>query len=442
MAAHCNRAHPVHGISAARAESSSRRNAAPGSQEDRTFPMTTSRREFIRTAAVAAAGLSATPFSLARPAPRGTAKSLLILGGTGFLGPAVQEAAIARGYAVTLFNRGRAEALRRQIERPSNVMQGVEVLYGNRDPNKTADAENDGVKLEKDPNSPKGLSQLEGRKFDAVVDTSGYYPRMVKASADLLAPNVKQYLFISTISVYKDTSTPGADTTAELATTADPTLEDLKGHIETYGPLKALCEQAVGTALPGRATIVRPGYIVGRRDGSRRFTSWPVRASQGGEMIAPGSPDDPIQIIDVRDLAEWCIELIDKGVMDTFDATGPTTGLTWGRTLQACKAASENDTKLTWIPGEFLEKHGVMSAMPIWIPPTGEYAGFHTRNVDKSVKAGLKLRHVNDTCKDALAWYNTLSEKLKPGIVRDFPPERERAVLEAWHKEGLATPPK
>jgi 2'-hydroxyisoflavone reductase len=401
--------------------------------------MTTSRREFIQTAAVAAAGLSLTPISLARPAPRRTAKSLLILGGTGFLGPAVQEAALARGYTITLFNRGRAEALRRQNERPSSVMQGVEVLYGNRDPNKTADADNEAAKLEKDPASPKGLSQLEGRKFDAVVDTSGYYPRMVKASAELLAPNVKQYLFISTISVYKDTGTPGADTTAELATTPDPTLEDLRNHMETYGPLKALCEQAVSTALPGRTTIVRPGYIVGRRDTSRRFTSWPVRASQGGEMIAPGSPDDPIQIIDVRDLAEWCIELIDKGVMDTFDATGPTKGLTWGKTLEACKGASVNDTKLTWIPAEFLEKQGVMGAMPIWIPPKGEYAGFHTRNVDKSMKAGLKLRDVSDTCKDTLAWYNGLTDKLKAGVVRDFPPERELAVLEAWHKENPAT---
>jgi len=364
---------------------------------------------------------------------------VLILGGTGFLGPAVQEAALARGHSVTLFNRGRSETLRQNNERPSNVMKGVEVLYGNRDPNKTADADNEGVKgLKVDPNSPKGLSQLVGRKFDAVIDTSGYYPRMVKASAELLAPNVKQYLFISTISVYKDNSKPGADTTAELATTTDPTLEKMSN--EAYGPLKALCEQAVSDALPGRTTIVRPGYIVGRRDSSRRFLSWPVRASQGGAMIAPGSPSDPIQVIDVRDLADFCMELIDRGVMDTFDATGPTTGLTWGMTLDACKAASSNDTTLTWIPADFLEQQGVMEAMPIWIPPINEYAGFHTRNVDKSVKAGMKLRPIGDTCKDALAWYQGLPEKLRPAVVRDFPPEREKTVLEAWAKQRAAAP--
>lgn len=410
--------------------------------------MTTSRRDFIRSATVAAAGLSIAGRSLAQssaqPAgqpsakdPPRAGKSVLILGGTGFLGPAVQEAALARGYSVTLFNRGRSETLRQNNERPSNVMKGVEVLYGNRDPNKTADADNEGVKgLKVDPNSPKGLSQLVGRKFDAVVDTSGYYPRMVKASAELLAPNVKQYLFISTISVYKDNSKPGADTSAELATTPDPTSEQMSNG--AYGPLKALCEQAVSAALPGRTTIVRPGYIVGRRDTSKRFLSWPVRASQGGVMIAPGSPDDPIQVIDVRDLGDFCMELIDRGVMDTFDATGPTKGLTWGRTLDACKAASANDTTLTWIPADFLERQGVMDAMPIWIPPVGEYAGFHTRNVDKSVKAGMKLRDIADTCKDALAWYQGLPERLRPGVVRDFTPEREKAVLEAWAKERAA----
>jgi 2'-hydroxyisoflavone reductase len=412
--------------------------------------MSTSRRDFIRSATVAAAGLAIAGHASAQSSPQPStqppakdppraAKSVLILGGTGFLGPAVQEAALARGYAVTLFNRGRSETLRHNRDRPSNVMKGVDVLYGNRDPNKTADADNEGVEgLKVDPNSPKGLSQLVGRKFDAVVDTSCYYPRMAKASAELLAPNVKQYLFISTISVYKDNSKPGADTSAEIATTPNPTSEQMSN--ESYGPLKALCEQAVSAELPGRTTVVRPGYIVGRRDSSKRFLSWPVRASQGGVMIAPGSPDDPIQVIDVRDLAEFCMELIDKRVMDTFDATGPTKGLTWGKTLEACKAASTNDATLTWIPADFLEKQGVMDAMPIWIPPVSEYAGFHTRNVDKSVKAGMKLRDIADTSKDSLAWYQGLPEKLQPAVVREFAPEREKAVLEAWAKHNAAKP--
>ena len=183
--------------------------------------MSTTRREFVRTTAVAAAGVAMAPFApsaWARTLASGrpSIKSLLILGGTGFIGPAVQEAAIARGYSVTLFNRGRAEDRRKQAGGASVVSDGVTVLYGNRDPDKTADADNDESKGEKkDPNSPRGLTQLEGRKFDAVVDTSGYFPRMVKASAQLLAPSARQYLFISTVAVYKDRVQLGGDTTGE-----------------------------------------------------------------------------------------------------------------------------------------------------------------------------------------------------------------------------------
>ncbi len=401
--------------------------------------MTTTRREFVRTSALAAAGLAVAPLALSRPfpGPRAGGKSLLILGGTGFIGPAMQEAAIARGYSVTLFNRGRAEDRRKNTGSASAVAEGVTILYGNRDPDKTADADNDGSKGEKkDPDSPKGLTQLEGKKFDAVIDTSGYFPRMVKASAQLLAPNVKQYLFISTVAVYKDTIKRGGDTTDALATIADPTVETFGSKSEFYGPLKVLCEKELLAAMPGRATIVRPGYILGRRDNTRRFTSWPVRASQGGEMIAPGSPEDPFMTIDVRDLAEWCVDLIDRRVIDTFDALGPLEGLAWGRALEACKAASTNDTRLTWIPGEFLEKQGVLDKMPLWTPATNEWAGVVQRNVEKSVKAGLKFRDIADTSKDALEWWKAQPAEMQPKLIRDFPLERENQVLAAWHKEG------
>ncbi len=226
--------------------------------------MSTTRREFVRTTAVAAAGMAMGPFASAAwarplPDPRPSAKSLLILGGTGFIGPAVQEAAIARGYSVTLFNRGRAEDRRKQAGGATVVSDGVTVLYGNRDPDKTADADNDESKGEKkDPNSPRGLTQLEGRKFDAVVDTSGYFPRMVKASAQLLAPSVRQYLFISTVAVYKDMVKRGGDTTDELATMTDPTVETFGAKGENYGPGKVLCERevlaSIGSVKAGRVT--------------------------------------------------------------------------------------------------------------------------------------------------------------------------------------------
>src|ERR1041384_5214832 len=192
--------------------------------------MTFTRRQFIYSAASVFAAGSLLPYRIgAAESAAKAAKSLriLILGGTGFLGPACTESALARGHSVTHFNSGRTESLRREAGRPSVVPAGVEQLYGNRDPNKTADDRKSQGKAEapKDPNSPKGLSQLEGKKWDAVIDTSGYFPRMVKASAELLAPNVKQYLFISTISVYQRNDIPNFDESAAVRTLDDPTTE-------------------------------------------------------------------------------------------------------------------------------------------------------------------------------------------------------------------------
>ncbi|HWR52002.1 MAG TPA: NAD-dependent epimerase/dehydratase family protein, partial [Bryobacteraceae bacterium] len=221
-------------------------------------------------------------------------KRILILGGTGFLGPATVEAAQKRGHELTLFNRGKT--------RPG-LFPNIEKLQGDRDPNK-----GDGIKA------------LAGRKWDVVIDNSAYYPRHVAASARLLAPNVKQYILISTLSVYKNNSIEGQDENAELATQPDPTLESMGKNYEFYGSLKALCEKAAEEAMPGRATIVRPGYIVGPDDPSGRFTYWPVRFDRGGEVLVPGSPSDPLQIIDVRDLGNWLITLAGNGTFGTFNA--------------------------------------------------------------------------------------------------------------------------
>src|SRR5215475_12615133 len=277
------------------------------------------RRQFILSTTATLASCATLPRLV--HAAESTGKSskplrILILGGTGFLGPHCTESAIARGHSVTHFNSGRTEELRKNAGRPSNVPAGVETLYGNRDPNKTADDRRTEGKADakKDPNSPKGLSQLEGKKWDAVIDTSGYFPRMVRASAELLAPSVKQYVFVSTISVYKDTSAP-FDETAQLNTLQDPATEEMGKDFANYGGGKALCEKAAEAAMPGRVTNIRPGFIVGPRDTSGRFIYWPVRASMGGMMIVPGAPADPIQLIDVRDLADWLIHCIENNVV-------------------------------------------------------------------------------------------------------------------------------
>src|SRR5205807_6710007 len=189
-------------------------------------------------------------------------KRILILGGTGFLGPATVEAAVARGHQLTLFNRGKT--------RPG-LFPNVETLLGDRDPQKG-----------------EGLNALRNRKWDAVIDNSGFFPREVSASAKLLAPNAQQYIYISSISAYADNSTEGQDETAKLATTPDPTVETITET--TYGPLKALSEKAAADVFSGRTAIVRPGFIVGPDDPSGRFTYWPVRIDRGGEVFAPGAP--------------------------------------------------------------------------------------------------------------------------------------------------------
>ena len=371
--------------------------------------MSTTRREFLGQT-LAAAAASATMVSLgvschkeASDAPTQTAKKrILILGGTGFLGPKTVEAALARGHDVTIFNRGKRE---KTLPFP---YKNVEHLYGNRDPLLPADDEKgpDGKLLHPDA-TPKGLEQLQGKSWDAVIDNSGYYPRMVKASAELLAPNVKQYVFISTISAYAGNKTIGADETAPLATIADSTVETMGANFENYGALKALCEKAAEAAFPGSSAIVRPGFIVGPGDPTDRFTYWPVRAARGGEVLAPGTPEDPVEWIDVRDLAAWLVKLVEDGTAGTFNAIGPERPAKWGDVLAACVAASKGGASLTWIPEEWLTKNGQGGddAFPIWVPPSGDTAGFHTWSSERARRAGLTFRPIADTVAATLAWY-------------------------------------
>ena len=321
-----------------------------------------------RQSSIAAAG----PLLGASPAR----KHLLILGGTGFLGPATVEAALARGHQVTLFNRGRT--------RPG-LFPNLETLIGDRDPQKG-----------------EGLNALRNRKWDAVVDNSGHFPRMVAASAKLLAPNAAQYIFVSSISAYADNSIEGQDETANLATTSDPMVEWVTG--QTFGPLKVLCERAAAAVFGGRTTIVRPGYIVGPDDPSGRFTYWPVRMARGGDVLAPGAPSDPVQIIDVHDLGEWLVILIEQETMGTYNAVGPTDRLAWGDLLEACRTAAGGEASLVWVPGERIRCEAE-DVFPIWAPYLGETRGFHTWSNARAVNAGLKFRPYADTVADTLRWY-------------------------------------
>ncbi len=386
------------------------------------------------------------------PAPGVIKKSqhILILGGTGFIGPKTIAAAVGRGHTVTIFNRGKREKLL-----PLEVK--VEHLYGNRDPLLPADDERDadGKLLHPDA-SPKGLEQLVGRSFDVVIDNSGYFPRMVEVSAKLLAPNASRYIYISSISCYAENPAQGGDETTKLATLADPTVETMGKEFENYGGLKVLCERAAATAFgEDRTTIVRPGYIVGPGDPTDRFTYWPLRIARGGEVVAPGSPTDPLQWIDVRDLTDWLVTLAEHETVGTFNAVAPASPARWGDVLQRCVNATKSGAKLTWIPQTWLEKNGMggEDAFPIWNAPVGKNAGFHRWSNERAEAAGLTFRSIDDTVNAILAWFpgdqtrrvrvtRELAEAAKakgappppdPLVLRAGPTaEQEQALLAKW----------
>jgi 2'-hydroxyisoflavone reductase len=338
---------------------------------------------------------------------------ILILGGTVFLGRHLVVAARARGHEVTLFNRG--------LSGP-DLFPDVEKLRGDRD---------------------GGLDVLRGRRWDVVIDTSGFVPRIVRASAELLAGAVELYVFISTLSVIADTRVPGADESAPVGTLLDPTTEDATGS--AYGPLKALCEQTVEEVMPGRALNIRPGLIVGPHDPTGRFTYWPVRVARGGEVLAPGRPDRQIQFIDARDLAQWTIRMAEDKQIGVFNATGPEPRLTMEELLETCRAVSGSGARFTWVDDKFLINAGVGEWMelPLWLSQVAPDAprGFLSINVSKAIAHGLTFRPLADTVRDTLDWAMTLSEEPSPDSGDDperpkagMEPEREAQVLKEWHE--------
>jgi 2'-hydroxyisoflavone reductase len=354
-----------------------------------------SRRKLLKKAAVLG-GLAALPL-----ASWSSSKQLkiLILGGTGFLGPHTVREALSRGHEMTLFNRGRTN---------THLFPELEKLKGDRDGQ---------------------LEALEGRKWDAVIDTSGYVPRLVNLSADLLAPNTAHYLFVSTISVYANFSVVGMNETAPVGTLSDQTTEKVTGA--TYGPLKALCEAATRSAMPGRNTIIRPGLIAGPGDKTDRFTYWPVRVARGGEVLAPGRSAGPVQFIDVRDLASFMIACLEQSATQVFNADRPAGSTTMGGMLDACKTASDSDARFQWATADWLEARGVQpwSDMPAWIPPKGEYAGFGSIDTSRATSAGLRIRPVEQTARDTLEWFRSLPDERQAKLRAGLPADREQKLL-------------
>ena len=326
---------------------------------------------------------------------------ILILGGTLFVGRHLVEIALERGHEITLFNRGQTNP---------GIFQEVENLVGDRD---------------------GGLSVLAGRRWDAVIDPSGYVPRLVRDSTEFLVEATDHYTFISSISVYADFKKNGKNEADPVGMLDDESVEEVTG--ETYGPLKALCEAVVENVFPGRALNIRPGLIVGPYDPTDRFTYWPDRVARGGEVLAPAPPTFPVQIIDARDLAGWILDMVTSGKAGVYNATGPDTLLTMGAVLETCRSVTGSQVNINWASEMFLLEQEVQpwTELPLWIPESDkEFGGLCRVDVSRAVDNGLAFRPLAQTVADTLAWLHTRGKdyEWRGGLK----PERERELLEMY----------
>jgi 2'-hydroxyisoflavone reductase len=373
--------------------------------------MSATRRHFIKLS-TATAGAFAFPVKSTTLFAEQSVKPLqiLILGGTGFTGPYQVRYALSRGHKVTTFNRGKTH--------PDELPKEVEQLIGDRNGQ---------------------LDALKGRKWDVAIDNPTTLPAWVRDAAQVLKGNVERYVFISTISVYGEVKTgPDENAPTEKYEGADPykeTLEAMKASgYKTYGPLKALSEKEAEKWFPGKTLIIRPGLIVGPRDETDRFTYWPVRIDRGGEVLAPGSPDDPVQFIDARDLAEWTIRMAENRETGIYNATGPAKRLGIGGMLQAIKDALKSTATFAWMAEDFLAQQKVKawSDMPVW---TGKESGLARAKIDRALSEGLTFRPLGETARDTLAWFKSLPQERQSKLRAGLRPEREAELLAQWHKQ-------
>jgi len=355
--------------------------------------MAHTRREFITRASAAsiAAGAAITmPGCVTRTiAASAKPKKILFLGGTGFIGPHIIKRLLAQGHEVTLFNRGK---------RSDDLFPELEMIVGNR----IADIE-PGL-------DPLKQAVADGRRWDVVIDTASVHT-WVENSAAILKDAASHYVFTSSVSVYSDNSVLNqTEADGELAMMPDEEadkIDRLPYNMQYYGAVKVRSEQAAERNFPGKTTVVRPGLIVGPRDFSNRFTYWPWRIRQGGEVLAPGSPDDRIMFIDARDLSDFIVLLINERRMGTFNLSGPVSrDMTIGKLVRACKKTTKSDAAFTWVDADFLEERDVhaWAQMPVWIPPADGMEGFHAKSTAKAIKAGLRTRPVSETITDTLDW--------------------------------------
>ena len=378
--------------------------------------MPISRRDLVKLGALAGAIALSTRAGTSLAVERASQPlRILILGGTGFIGPYQVAYAVARGHKVTVLNRGKREA---------DLPAAVEHLIGDRDVG--------------------ALDALAGRTFDVCIDNPARVPHWVRDAGKVLHGKVGQYIVVSSISAYATNDTPGADEDAPLAAytgkdAMKETSATLQADMNLYGPLKAACEIEAARRFPGIATIVRPGLIVGPNDPTDRFTYWPLRLARGGDVVAPGDGSDPVQLIDARDLGEWMIRLAETRSFGRFNATGPNYTMSMAAMLHGIRASNSTAAKLHWIPADFLaaQKVSPWSDMPGWVPARGETAGFSQRSNARALAAGLAFRPLAQTAADTLAWFRSLPADRQGKLGAGLDAAREARVLAAWRASGI-----
>jgi 2'-hydroxyisoflavone reductase len=329
---------------------------------------------------------------------------ILILGGTGFIGPHQVEYALSRGHKVTLFNRGKTNP---------GLFPKVEKLIGDR-------------------NAPDGYKALKGRTWDVVIDNPTQIPRWVREAGAALKDSAGRYVFVSTLSAFANRKAIGMKEDGPLHEPAAPDAEPPKA---AYGPLKVRCEMDAQAIWGDRTLIVRPGLIVGPGDLTDRFSYWPIRVEQGGEMLAPGTPDDPVAFIDQRDLTEFMIRLCEQQASGPYNVVGPRSTLTIAEMLYGCKAVTTSNVRFTWVDADFVleQKLRPYADLPVWMPPRGNSEGWARMDCSKAKNAGLTFRPLADTARDTLTYYHAQTPERQAALKAGLAPEREQEVLAAWH---------
>lgn len=375
-----------------------------------------SRRDFVHKSAAAFGAVTLGPLVRFSGAPLVTRPeqaaplNILILGGTGFTGPHQVRYAVGRGHKVTVFNRGR-----RQADLPASVGH----LVGDR--------------------STGDLASIQAAgPWDVVIDNPTTLPHWVRDAGQILKDKTKHYIFISTISTYAHYRSPGMDEDYELAAytgTEDPlTIKQASGGL--YGPLKVLSEKEAEKWFPGMVTVIRPGLIVGPGDETDRFTYWPIRVERGGDILAPGSPNDPVQIIDARDLAEWTIRMAEQRTLGIYNATGPRSPMSMAEMLYGLRAVmpGSHEISFTWADADFLAEQKVRgwSDMPTWMAMRADNQGWGRVSIARALEKGLTFRPLAETTRDTLAWFHALPAERQATLRVGLKPEREKEVLAAW----------